>query len=178
MHAVTLSFAADPIMRWMVPDPKDYVATMPKIFEAFARNSISSNSFFCADEERAVAVWLPAGVEPDSEKMTAALREVVAPDLYEDVGGVFGEMGQYHSAQQPCWYLPLIAVDPAVSGSGLGTALMARALAVCDRTGLPAYLDSSNPRNIAFYQRHGFEILGKIQHGSSPSVHPMLRQAR
>ena len=89
MHAVTLSFAADPIMRWMVPEPKDYVATMPKIFDAFARKSIRSNSFFCLDEERAVALWLPAGVEPDSEIMTAALREVVAPDLYDDIGAVF-----------------------------------------------------------------------------------------
>ncbi len=38
------------------------------------------------------------------------------------------------------------------------------------------YLDSSNPRNIAFYERHGFRVMGKIQHRSSPMIYPMLRK--
>ncbi|MCA1748539.1 MAG: hypothetical protein LC634_03060 [Sphingomonadales bacterium] len=42
----------------------------------------------------------------------------------------------------------------------------------------PAYLESSNPRNISLYLRHGFEIVGEIQHGSSPVMTPMLRPAR
>ena len=32
----------------------------------------------------------------------------------------------------------------------------------------PAYLWSSNPLNISLYKRHGFEIAGAIQVGSSP----------
>jgi hypothetical protein len=39
-------------------------------------------------------------------------------------------------------------------------------------------LESSNPRNITLYQRHGFEILGTIQIGSSPTLVPMLRPPR
>jgi hypothetical protein len=55
---------------------------------------------------------------------------------------------------------------------------MAYALARCDRDHAPAYLESSNPRNIPFYSRHGFEPLGAIQVGSSPTVVPMLRGPR
>ncbi|HEY8549569.1 MAG TPA: hypothetical protein VIL35_06420 [Vicinamibacterales bacterium] len=55
---------------------------------------------------------------------------------------------------------------------------MREALARCDLDGLPAYLESSNPRNIWLYERHGFEIIGKIQVGSSPTMTPMLRKAR
>lgn len=55
---------------------------------------------------------------------------------------------------------------------------MAHALARCDVEGLPAYLESSNPRNLPFYERHGFEVLGKIQVGSSPTLVPMLRRPR
>jgi GNAT superfamily N-acetyltransferase len=69
-------------------------------------------------------------------------------------------------------------VDPARQGQKLGDKLMAHALARCDSDRLPAYLESSNPRNLSFYQRHGFEILGKIQVGSSPSIVPMLRKPR
>jgi hypothetical protein len=43
---------------------------------------------------------------------------------------------------------------------------------------LPAYLESSNPRNISLYERHGFEIIGLIQAGGSPTLTPMLRRPR
>jgi hypothetical protein len=39
-------------------------------------------------------------------------------------------------------------------------------------------LESSNPRNIPFYRRHGFEPLGAIRAGSSPTLVPMLQRAR
>jgi hypothetical protein len=55
---------------------------------------------------------------------------------------------------------------------------MAYALARCDSDHAPAYLESSNPRNIPFYRRHGFELLGAIQVGSSPALVPMLRRPR
>lgn len=52
---------------------------------------------------------------------------------------------------------------------------MKKALLRCDEEGLPAYLESSNPRNIRLYQRHGFEVMGEIQSGNSPVVTPMFR---
>ncbi len=176
MHSVVLSFAADPMMRWMVPDTADYLVTMPEVFEAFASSSFAAKTAYIADSAKAVALWLPPGVEPDNDRMTAALRKVVAHELYEDIANVFGEMGRYHPHEESCWYLPLIGVDPAVAGHGLGSRLMKKALAHCDEAGLSAYLDSSNPRNIAFYERHGFKVMGEIQHGSSPVVYPMLRK--
>jgi GNAT superfamily N-acetyltransferase len=42
--------------------------------------------------------------------------------------------------------LPLIAADPTWIGKGLGAALMKHALRKRDADGLPAYLESSNPR--------------------------------
>lgn len=52
------------------------------------------------------------------------------------------------------------------------------ALARVDEGKLPAQLESSNPRNISLYERHGFETIGEIQIGNSPVVTPMLRPAR
>jgi len=56
--------------------------------------------------------------------------------------------------------------------------LMKTALERVDAEGLPAYLESSNARNVSLYERHGFEVIGEIQHGSSPSMLPMYRAAR
>ncbi len=56
--------------------------------------------------------------------------------------------------------------------------LLRHQLKICDRDGALAYLESSNPRNIALYERHGFEALGRIQAGTSPTMVPMLRKPR
>ena len=85
-------------------------------------------------------------------------------------------MAKYHP-REPHWYLPLVAADPNWIGQGLGSLLMKHALRRCDDEGAAAYLESSNPRNISFYERHGFEVIGKIQCGSSPVLTPMLRPA-
>jgi GNAT superfamily N-acetyltransferase len=69
-------------------------------------------------------------------------------------------------------------VESAHQGQGWGAALMQHALARCDRENLPAYLESSNPRNVPFYERLGFKLLGTIQVGSSPPIFPMLRRPR
>ena len=90
---------------------------------------------------------------------------------------MFEQMASFHPHELH-WYLPLIGVDPARQGQQLGDKLLAHALARCDADRLPAYLESSNPRNLGFYQRHGFETLGKIQVGSSPTIVPMLRKPR
>jgi ribosomal protein S18 acetylase RimI-like enzyme len=80
--------------------------------------------------------------------------------------------------KEPHWYLPLIAADPARQGQGLGTALMEAAIARIDKDGRPAYLDSSNPRNIPLYERFGFERIGEIKTRTSPVQVPMVRRAR
>ena len=78
--------------------------------------------------------------------------------LGEDGLQVMQRMQGFHP-KEPYWYLPLIGVDPARQGKGLGGALLRHQLAICDRDGAPAYLESSNPRNISLYERHGFAAL-------------------
>ena len=87
-------------------------------------------------------------------------------------------MEKIHPHDERCWYLPLIAADPAHIGKGLGGELMKHALQRCDEDGSIAYLESTNPRNISLYERHGFGVVGEIQAGSSPTLYPMIRPAR
>jgi hypothetical protein len=49
----------------------------------------------------------------------------------------------------------------------------------CDAEYAPAYLESSNPDNIAYYNRFGFEVTGEIRiSGGGPTLWPMWRQPR
>jgi GNAT superfamily N-acetyltransferase len=116
-------------------------------------------------------------VTPDAERLAALTEEHGPKDRQHEMTQIFEQMERYHPSD-PCWYLPLIGVDPAHQGRGCGSALLQYALARCDRDGIPAYLESSNPRNISLYLRHGFEIMGHIQAGSSPTMVPMLRRPR
>ncbi len=79
---------------------------------------------------------------------------------------------------EPHWYLGLIAVDPFHRWKNVGTKLLRHGLELCDRDGVPAYLESTNAANLALYQRAGFELLAKVQVGQSPVRYPMLRPAQ
>ena len=46
----------------------------------------------------------------------------------------------------------------------------------CNYERLPAYLESTNPRNVPFYESLGFRSIGMIQAGTSPEIVPMLRE--
>jgi GNAT superfamily N-acetyltransferase len=83
----------------------------------------------------------------------------------------------YHT-REPHWYLPILGVDPLQYGKGLGSFLMQYAAPLFDPENVVACLELSNAKNILFYKRHGFELLGTIQVGGSPSIYPMLRKPR
>lgn len=174
---VVLAFAADPMARWTWPQAHQYLAAMPRMVRAFGSRAFSRGSALCTDGYAGAALWLPPGVQSDEEGLGAVIESTVAPALRPETDAVFEQMATYHPTE-PHWYLPLIGADPAHQGEGHGGALMAYALARCDRDHAPAYLESSNPRNIPFYRRHGFEPLGVIQVGSSPRLVPMLRPPR
>lgn len=176
IQSVVLGFAADPLVRWFWPDAVTYSAS-GQMYDAFGGGAIDSGTAFVTGKFEGVALWMPPGVEPDEERMIPILESTVPSDRLEDAFGVFEAMDSYHR-KETCWYLPLIAVDPIYQGYGFGSQLMKHALSKVDESALPAYLESSNPRNISLYERHGFEVMGEIQVGTSPPVTPMIRQAR
>lgn len=104
-------------------------------------------------------------------------EDTVAQKQRSIVFSMFEQMETYHPTETH-WHLPLIGVDPALQGRGVGAALMRHALEKCDLEETLAYLESSNPRNISLYERLGFEPLGSIQVADSPTIVPMLRRPR
>jgi ribosomal protein S18 acetylase RimI-like enzyme len=175
--AIIGAFLADPLARWLLPEPHRYFATMPEFTRAFAGAAFANESAYYIGEYTGAALWLPPGVHFDED----ALVELVKRDLHkskiENAFALFEQMGKHHP-DEPHWYLPLIGVDPLYQARGYGSALMKYALHRCDNENQVAYLESSNPRNISLYIRYGFEITGLIRVADSPPLIPMLRKAR
>jgi ribosomal protein S18 acetylase RimI-like enzyme len=174
---LVLAFAADPVERWMYPEPQQYLSCFPKFLAAFGGQAFAELTVWRLGEFSAVALWLPPGAEADGEAITAALAETVAADKHDDVFAVLGQMDAAHP-DYPHWYLPWFAVDTALQGRGLGSQLMLPCLQIVDASHLPAYLETPNPRTISFYQRHGFEVTGEARAGTCPPITFMLRAAR
>ena len=174
---LTLAFSTDPMARWSLPDPAKYLASFPSIVKAFGGSAFEKGTAYIASGFTGAALWLAPGDRSDEESLVRLFNENTDGDIKEDMHKIFEEMEKFHPTG-PHWYLPMIGVDPAHQGAGIGAALLAEGLRAVDRDGLAAYLESSNPRNISLYQRHGFEVIGEIQSGSSPVLRPMLRKAR
>lgn len=177
INTLTLAFSSDPMARWSLSDPGTYLSIFPKMAKAFGGNAFTKKSAYVADGFGGAALWLAPGEESDGETLKRLLDENANESIKDDMTVIFEKMQQFHPIE-PHWYLPMIGVDPAHQGGGLGSALMTEALKAVDREGMIAYLESSNPKNIPLYERHGFEVIGEIQSGSSPVLRPMLRQAR
>ena len=177
IDTVVLAFAGDPVARWCWPDSHQYLTSMPSFTRAFGGGAFVHNGAYCTDDYAGAALWLRPNAHPDEQALGDVLERTVSASIRGDLFKVFEQMAKYHPAE-PHWYLPLIGVDPAHQGKGYGSALMTYALQQCDRDHAPAYLESTNPRNISLYRRHGFEVLGTIQVGGSPPLVPMLRRPR
>jgi len=177
MATVMLAFSADPVARWVWPDPADYIRYFPEFIRVFAGRSFSNGTAIVTPDNAGAALWLPPDVSSDEEGLIELIERSVSDEIKRDLYPVIEGMAAFHP-DEPHWYLPMIGVDPGKQNRGTGSALMAYSLLQCDADGLPAYLESSNPRNISLYERFGFEQIGTIRHGDSAPLFPMLRKAR
>jgi ribosomal protein S18 acetylase RimI-like enzyme len=177
LDTLVVAFTADPVERWLYPEAHDYLRHFPTFLSAFAGKAFAQQTVWRLGEFAGVAVWLPPHLELDGDAIVQVLSETVSPEKLDDTFAVLGQMDDAHP-KFPHWYLPWFGVDAAVQGRGLGGELMTHCLAFVDNDHLPAYLDSPNPRNVSFYERHGFAVTGQAQVGTCPPIVSMLRAAR
>ena len=119
------------------------------------------------DDRAGAAIWAPP------TKARPGLRDLwhmlpLVPDLaglgraVPDAGRLLAEVERRRPAP-PHWYLATLGTAPERQGHGVGSSLLADVLRRCDEEGVPAYLESSKERNVAFYRRHRFEVTGELQ---------------
>jgi GNAT superfamily N-acetyltransferase len=174
---LVLAFSADPLERWLYPNPRAYLQHFPRFLRAFTSRAFDSGTAYYVGDYAGAALWLPPNVHLPEHPIVESLEQTVDPAKQADTFAILEQMSRYHP-EEPHWYLALMGVDAAQQGQGFGAMLLQHALASCDGDWTPAYLESTNPKNIPLYQRHGFELLGTIQAGSTPPMFPMLRRPR
>lgn len=175
------AFADDPVQRWLFAEAGDYDAALTAFMAFFAARYFAGGHLYVAPGPAGATLWSP----PDRR----ALHEADGFALYELVAGLIGdelaaarlaELGQVldHLPAEPHVYLGVAGVDPSAQGTGLGAALLEPGLRMADDGGFAVHLESSNPRNLTFYHRHGFTEIGAFRLGGDdgPLMTPMRRE--
>lgn len=128
----------------------------------------------------AVAVWLPPG-EPEMTTEEEMEFGSLVSDLLSarapEVNALF-ELFDEHHPEEPHYYLSLWATHRDHTGRGLGSALIGENLARIDAQGMPAYLESTNPANLARYEALGFQRRSEFGLKGGPTITTMWREAR
>lgn len=176
LDTITLAFAADPIVRYWWSTASEHLEWWPRFVLAMGERGLDAGACDLAADFEGVALWMPPGVEPDPARI-AALNLPGTEESAEVSAAFRAELDRYHPTA-PHWYLWTLGVDPRRQGRGVGSALLKHRLAQIDAEGATAYLEASDPKNVPFYERHGFEALGVIEVEDIPPLTPMLRPAR
>ena len=168
-HVLGRAFYDDPVSIWLMPDDKSRAAHLRRFFGSVTRHHhLAGGGSEVASEGStigAAALWDPPG------RWNQSLREqlMMMPSfilgfglqltIVRKLGELLQRMKQQHP-EEPHWYLAVIGSDTTVRGQGYGQALMRSRLDRVDAEHAPAYLESSKPENVPYYQRFGFEVTG------------------
>lgn len=179
LDILKLAFSSDPFVRWIFPEPSRYLTHFNAMSMVIAGDAFKAGTAHYIEDLSGAAMWIPPGFEVDEEAAGAFMGGIdFSEEMIESMGKLMEEMEKYHPHEDPCWYLGVLGADCARQNEGRGSLLMKEVLPRCDEDGVLAYLESSNPQNVAFYERHGFEVMGEIWIGQPQAFTPMIREPR
>jgi len=173
-------FYDDPVMSWVFPEADTRLEQLRFAFGGLARDFLADRGTVHLVDDACVTFWRRPGFSDDrAEGAGSEGGEMPSVPFTPDVLERFAILDQTMAAAHPHdahWYLNVISTMPERQGTGLGSRALREVLAVCDADGIPAYLESSNPRNMTLYRRHGFVQTGELPLPDGPSLYPMWRE--
>jgi ribosomal protein S18 acetylase RimI-like enzyme len=170
-EALALAFEHDPLWGWAFEDTsrERKLESLRKVFGFFAGAALDFGWVRVTDGVEAVALWIPPGspemTPADEERLPRVIAEACEPAAAARVKELLGAFERNHPHEPAHFYLSLLATHPDHAGNGLGVGLVAGNLAEMDAgdTPMPAFLESSNPRNLARYERLGFRPMREVE---------------
>jgi GNAT superfamily N-acetyltransferase len=176
------AFAEDPVFAWLIPPQlRGRDSRLRTFFTSMSRGYLRQGKpCYLASDASAAALWAAPGawsmplsqVILEAAPNGLALRHRLLRALRTQL-----QIERLHAAQSvPHWYLGYLGTRSARQGEGLGTQMLREVLPGLDTNGVPAYLESSNERNLPLYERNGFRVVGELQAlGHGPTIWRMWR---
>jgi GNAT superfamily N-acetyltransferase len=182
------SHAEYPAFRALVPDPHVRSRVLRPFQTAAVRDAarygIAAGAYL-GDRLVGVALWQPPGRFPLSPLRKARMAPALAQAVIA-AGSTFPRFARTGAAlerafpTQPSWYLQALGVHPSAQRAGVGGALLAAGLALVDAATMACHLHTSDPANVEYYQRWGFQLTQPAFPAGTdgPTYYGMTRPAR
>jgi len=189
--ALADAFRDDPVIGWLIPPG---MSAREERFKAFFGSM--ARSYLRRDKHVLVAGAEPSGAGP-GDVLGAALWSqpgqwrLPPAEIARETAAAVKAFGRHlpralrllnqveglHPNDPKHWYLGYLGTRCDAQGKGLGGAMLRGALDEADAKRVPAYLESSNERNLTLYERHGFRVVEEIKClGVGPSIYRMWRE--
>jgi ribosomal protein S18 acetylase RimI-like enzyme len=177
------AFAEDPVFAWLIPpELPGRDKRMRTFFTSMSRGYLRRGKpCYLTGDASAAALWAAPGAwaMPLSHLVLEAVPNGLAfrRRLLRALG-VQTQIERLHAGYAaPHWYLGYLGARRDRQGQGLGSQLLREVLAGADADGVPAYLESSNERNLTLYERNGFRVVGELKAlGEGPTIWRMWRE--
>ena len=183
--ATTLAsaFSDDPLFAWMLGPKAPAEQRMKIFFDGIVGLNLKRDDHlvFVSDDGTGAAVWQPI----DRWKVSTSDMVRLTPTMVRAFRGriptMLGALSAIEKVHptEPHYYLEILGTRKDRQGKGVGSAVITQFLERCDTEGVPAYLESSNLKNVPFYARHGFEVREEVSCGKgAPVCTTMWREPR
>jgi GNAT superfamily N-acetyltransferase len=166
---IVVAFHNDPVWSWAFPDADERPAQFRRWWPLFVESALPHGWVWMAPNAETVAVWTPPGRSELTHEAEARIPSLIGELRFEVA----------HPRDELHYYLGFVATHDDHRGKGIGEQLLAQNLELIDAEHQPAYLESSNPDNLARYERLGFRPREEFAVGDGgPVVTTMWRPAR
>ncbi|MCU0267407.1 MAG: GNAT family N-acetyltransferase [Acidimicrobiales bacterium] len=161
----TDAFAADPFLRWVQPADDDWPRFAAARFALVVEHAWRVGELDLIGTDDGAVAWLPPGAAPavpaDADRLAALLVEHAGDRRGRHALAAIGA-ARAALPDEAHRVLRYVGVRARHQGRGLGALLVTPGLRRCDADGTPTALVSSNPANLGFYRRSGFEVVAEV----------------
>jgi GNAT superfamily N-acetyltransferase len=172
--ALADAFYDDPVFGWLMPDDYTRRARLRRFYMIELRHvGLTRGQAWTSDDLLGAAISTPPGAWRVPPRVMLAQGALFGRHLTR--AAILLPTVERRHLREPHYYFAHIGVTPEAQGQGLGSALMQPTLDLCDREGLPAYLEASSERSAALYERLGFRITRELRVAGSPTLRLMVR---
>jgi GNAT superfamily N-acetyltransferase len=186
--ALSRAFYDDPLFGFFVPNLLKQSKALASFMSSGVKDATPFDEVWVAHTDgivAAAAVWLPPNGYPRNVRREVMTYVRTLPTFLQcgkripRAMALLGAVDKaHHELHEPHYYLAILGSEPKFQRAGAGSAVLAPVLERCDTEGLPAYLETQKESNIAYYARHRFELVQKIDVEGCPPIWTLLRQPK
>jgi hypothetical protein len=180
------AFYDDPLFGYFVPNLLHQTKGLLGFMNGAVKDARPFGEVWVAQTDgkvAAAAVWLPPGGYPRSPQREVMTNARAVPAFARARGRIRDSLKllaavdkAHKDIDAPHFYLAVLGSDPLYQRVGAGSAVLGPVLERCDDEKLPAYLETQKEANIAYYARHRFEVVRRLDMPPCPPIWTLLRQ--